>query len=336
MRIRKRMVSDIVRGAILPPIVLGVVLDKDSFDLITTEVTHEQFENLLVSTEKDQIAIIDGMQRTTAFFEADVDAIGDHSVRIEIWASENINSLIYRMLVLNTGQVPWNLRRQIEVVFTSMIKEINEKVKEISIITIDDKRRRKTPGEFQANDIVELYLTFGARKEVVDTKDRLADEFVRLDFIGATEATSITLIFYECLNFLATIDKQFGRHNTPGEDGRFVDGIDLFKSQPARVGFITALAKRIMGRPGNDRGEEEQNITWEQLKTELTEFTTRLSELSDQEIGIFLAYDSLNENIARKSSRVGQFEREFFTKAFETLIEERFDVTDLQVCWRAY
>ena len=94
-------------------------------------------------------------------------------MRIEFWLATNTNSLIYRMLVLNTGQVPWDLRRQIEVIHKPLIKELKQN-SSIELLEKDDERRRARAGQFQANRIVELYMVFGARKEKIDTKERLA------------------------------------------------------------------------------------------------------------------------------------------------------------------
>ena len=116
------------------------------------------------------------MQRTTSILQAIDEGLSlETIIRVEFWIANKLNSLIYRMLILNTGQVPWNLRRQIEIVFSSMIEEIQEKVKNIELYKVDDANRRTKGGQYHANDIIELYLAFGGRKEKVDTKERLAD-----------------------------------------------------------------------------------------------------------------------------------------------------------------
>jgi hypothetical protein len=336
IRIRSRMVQDIRLGATLPPIVLGLVLTNDIFVTVTDGLTSQELDTIITNNAQENVIIIDGMQRTTALIEARGPEIEEKHVRVEFWISNNINSLVYRMLVLNTGQVPWNLRRQIEVVFGSMLKEIGENVPEVTLLNINDNQRRTQAGQFQSNDIIELYLAFGARKEKVDAKERLADEFTRLDFIEATETDTLTNVFYGSLNFMGSLDKMFGRFEAQEEEGRFVDGKDLFKSQPARVGLITALAKRILGRPGIEKSSADQLQHWEEVKTQTEAFLLQLGQKTNEEIGDFLAFDLLNESLTRRSGRVGDFEREFFTKAFETLIELHFDLPSLAPCWRAY
>lgn len=336
MRIRSRMVQDVRQGATLPPIVLGLTVENAVFDGITNSISTSELDGIISTNAAENITIIDGMQRTTALIEARGPEIDQRQLRVEFWISNSINSLIYRMLVLNTGQVPWNLRRQIEVVFSGMLREIRTNVPEISVIEIDDAQRRRQAGQFHANDIIELYLVFGARKEKVDTKERLADEFTRLDFIEATETDILTRIFYGSLNFMSLLDKQFGRFEAEEDNDRFSDGKDLFRSQPARVGLITSLAKRILGRPGIEKAALEQRQSWEQLETQMGNFLRKLTALTNEQIGAFLSFELLNESIPRRAGKVGDLEREYFTKAFDTLMELHFEVSNLSPCWRAY
>jgi hypothetical protein len=57
-------------------------------------------------------------------------------------------------------------------------------------------------------------------------------------------------------------------------------------------------------------------------------------EISDLEK--FLSLDLLSEKLSIKSSRVGDFEREYFSKAFEVLLEEGESIPTLGICWSAY
>ena len=129
--IRNRMINDIKEGTILPPIVIGVVVNEGEYEKFKNEEI--TLEELINKDNIEQLSIIDGMQRTTALIKASVEnqSVKEREIRIEYWISDNSNSLLYRMLVLNTGQVPWNVRRQIEVIFSGIIKEIKTKVDNI-------------------------------------------------------------------------------------------------------------------------------------------------------------------------------------------------------------
>src|ERR1039458_1259278 len=106
-RIRDRMISDIRAGAVLPPVVIGVVVDKATAATLTADKPVSQ-EAFLASLSKKDLSIIDGMQRTASLIEAGNGDAGvfTRDMRVEFWVAQSVRALIYRMLVLNTGQVP--------------------------------------------------------------------------------------------------------------------------------------------------------------------------------------------------------------------------------------
>lgn len=341
IRIRRRMVEDIIAGAVIPPITVGVVIPAK--DLANIEsLSKREISGWIQSINPDCISIIDGMQRTTALFEA-VDKnpnVLDTSIRVEVWAASKTNSLMYRMLVLNTGQVPWNLRRQIEVVFKSLLAEISEQVPHLEILNSDQARRRVRGGQFQADDLVEMFLAFGSRKEKINMRERIADEFTRLDFIEAASEDQFSLLFTLTVEILVALDRSLDRmhSNGEGDNGRFKHGRDLFSSQPASIGFMTALAIDIQGRPGTHRNPKDQFEKAEQARANAIALCAKLNEISEDEISTFLDFDTLNELVASVPTglSVGDFEREFFVKAFQVLIEEKFSLQSMTACWRAY
>lgn len=340
IRIRRRMVEDIVNGAVLPPVVVGVVLTREDF-ASTTKLAAKQVVPTIKMQEDDRISIIDGMQRTTALREAMVSApeVGQRPMRVEFWISESTNSLIYRMLVLNTGQVPWNLRSQVEVVFRSLILEIEGQVGGLEVLQLNDGRRRSKGGQFQANELVELFLVFGARKEKIDIRERLADEFTKLDFMEAASDKDFAKHFCSAMDVLVRLDVLFDRFKKKsGNAVRFSSGKDLFASQPACVGLITAIATDVFGRPGVNRPTTDQAKRLDKIIRGLAKLEKKLQKLQNEEIGDFLGFQTLNEAISRGKSglSVGDMEREFFLKAFQVLLEEDFAISDMTPCWRAY
>jgi hypothetical protein len=341
IRIRRRMVEDIVYGAVLPPVVVGVVLSSSVFRSVP-RLTVKQVVPTVKKQQVDRISIIDGMQRTTALREAIASdpEVGKRNMRVEFWISESTNSLIYRMLVLNTGQVPWNLRSQVEVVFRSLILEIEEEVKDLEVLQLADGRRRSKGGQFQANELVELFLVFGARKEKIDIRERLADEFTKLDFMEAASDKDFAKHFCVAMSVLVRLDVMFDRFKKKERSGatRFTNGKDLFASQPACVGLITAIATDVFGRPGVNRPTAEQAKRLVKIEKGLAKLEKKLQKASCEEIGEFLGFQTLNEAISRGKSglSVGDMEREFFLKAFQVLLEEEFNLSSMTPCWRAY
>ena len=67
-RIRDRMISDIQAGAVLPPVVIGVVVDGPTAKALEGG-KHDQ-DALLQCIAGQELSIIDGMQRTASLIEA--------------------------------------------------------------------------------------------------------------------------------------------------------------------------------------------------------------------------------------------------------------------------
>ena len=185
-KIRKRMNEDFIAGAIFPHVVIGILVPSEEF------ISIQENSGIFMPSkyESESISVIDGMQRSNIYF-ANYEGNENREIRVEFWVSDQTVRLLYRMLVLNTGQVPWNTRRQVEVVFSSLSKAIVERTFEkntdlegnVEIISVDDSKRRTQAGKYHKSTMIELYLGFNTRKVKIDVNDELADEFQRFDMM---------------------------------------------------------------------------------------------------------------------------------------------------------
>ena len=334
-RIRDRMISDIRQGAVLPPVVIGIVVDSDTFAKCPIEGA-KQFEDIVPPTRAG-LAIIDGMQRTASLIEAVIQdsTILDRSIRVELWVARSVRALIYRMLVLNTGQVPWTLSRQLAVVYAPLIKEVQYNVSDIDKIYSPDKPgRRVAAAQYAADDIIELYLAFSLRKTSLDTKEALSEEFSRLDFVENLSDIEFQDQFYMALSLMAKVDKAFSAYEGPGQD-RFAKGRNIFDSQPARIGLTVAIAQYVLGRPGQDRVTDERKKRIHKVTEEANKFVLSLGGMTAKNLGDFLRLEVLGEILDKKVGQVGRYERVVFFEAFRVLVEDQFQVPNMEPCWRA-
>ncbi len=342
-RIRGRMVEDIKRHAVLPPVVIGVVITNDFEEIAALSPT--EIIGRVTKDWIDAISIIDGMQRTTALIDAveSDPSVADQEVRVECWLAESTDSLIYRMLVLNTGQVPWNIKRQLLVVYAPLVKEMEQHVHFERMLNLEKSERRFKGGEFSADSLVEAYLAFGIRRTEIDTQETLADEFSRLDIAEAIASKKFDRFFYPIVQILVDIDRGFSRLEAPETGGgeetvnsKFTIGRNIFDSQPARIGFVVACALDVLGRLGMDKTEAEGDAALATLQADAAELVNRLAAMSPEELTTFLELDVLREKLGgQKRSAVGRHERSFFETAFKVLIETHFRVPAMGVCWRA-
>ncbi|EKO3390309.1 hypothetical protein OMA37_002098 [Vibrio fluvialis] len=329
--IRKRMVNDIAEGAILPPIVVGAITD---------DATYEKLKNLEIDiTENDicSFSIIDGMQRTTALQDAlkSNHNISDKFIRVEYWISTSMNSLIYRMLVLNTGQVPWDIKRQLDTIYDPIVREIERKIKNIDIRLIDETGRRSTAGQYQSSKLIEYFLCFSTRKVDVELKDKVSEDFARMDAIASVSNNESLQNFISVIEQMVNFDSLIGNLKDISDNGKFKSGKDLFTSIPAGAGFVSAASVFIYGPPGLDYTPEEIHANSLKFKAIMTSFLEKLCLLSPQEQAEFLEFQLLNEKLSARSSKVGTFERDFFFKSFEALFNLSERLPSMQACWSA-
>lgn len=339
IRIRARMVADITEGAILPPIVLGMIVDDEKFDSIKTLTSSDEIiEQIELSSQAETISIIDGMQRTTALCEANADnKIATNAVRIEVWISKNINNLIYRMLVLNTGQVPWDLKRQLETIYNPIIQAIVAKIPGINLSLIDDPTRRTDAGDYQGHKLIEFFLAFTSRKIKVDIKEKVAEDFARMDATEATANKKFLELFIDAVLILVSLDTAFSRFvlETPDPSQRFKSGRDIFSSTPAGIGLVAAIAVHVLGYPGYDIQFDLAEEKMEAVKAAILELCTKINSLDANKLAEFLDLVTLNEKLSTRTSKIGEFEREFFFNAFSTLIKQNNALPTMAPCWSA-
>lgn len=345
--IRNRMIADIKEGTILPPIVVGIVIDEVKYKKLESKEIN--FEELEIEKNAELLSIIDGMQRTTALMKAcsENDSVGERELRVEYWISDKNNSLLYRMLVLNTGQVPWNVRRQIEVIFSGIIKEIKNKVDCIAVLQIEDSARRKKGGQYQASELVELFLAFGARTWKVNTKEKLTDEFTRHDFLQSSGEIDLIDMFCEILKCMAEIDILLDEKYKISEakeeveieinqNDKFKNGKDLFASQPARIGFVAAAGEKIIGRPGEERSAEKIKCAKNDFLQTFETIKESIEEKKAEELIEYIDFSTLNQKMERRTTKVGDYERELFYEAFKVAVDEKGKMDNLGICWRTF
>lgn len=339
--IRNRLVSDLRAGAIVPPVVVGIqCLDGATVESFRTAGADKEILELISELPSESISIIDGMQRTTAFLEAGSEDVNffHHIQRFEFWISDNIGSLVYRMLVLNTGQVPWEIARQLETVYSQFLQRLTRELGHgVQIFERDDERRRRDAGQYQASVIIRLFLTFASRRMEFDLKDKIAEDFARIDTVEASSHEQFFDLFVESLKLLVALDQSFSRAADPNfeDQVRVPDGRSIFLSYPALAGFITAVAVKVMDEPGFPVDWDETPKRMEEVSSAVNGLVKRLSAWKPEEVRQFLALEILNQRLAVRTGQVGRFEREVFYKAFSSLIRNAARLETLEPCWLA-
>lgn len=336
--IRRRMIDDIKNGAVLPPVVIGAVVDDKVFASASRCNTFDAFNEILRNIPPEKISIIDGMQRTTALKSAlapeENRSVAGH-VRVDLWLAKNVNSLIYRMLVLNTGQVPWGLKRQLETIYKQIVEVLRAEIHDISIFTIDDTERRSDAGQYRASRLIELFLAFTSRKLHLDLKEQVAEDFARMDMTEATSNEQTLPAFIRVMKCMADLDAAFASAKGDDQDSdfKFKSGKDIFTSAPGSIGFSAAAAQFIFDMPGYeiDFSKVEGNIS--NLEAAVASVINRIK--TSERPSDYLDLITLNQVVSARSGKIGEYEREVFFSAFEHMFSYYKKFDSLTPCWLA-
>ncbi len=151
--------QDLIRGCVMPPIVLAYCKDvhKDA-NIID-----------LIKGDPDGIKILDGLQRSYTIRDVVMDWKSgkitekagnplDNLVRLEVYTGINKLGILYRMLTLNTGQTRMTTRHQIEIIYSDYKTKCQ--VDGVTLISEVDKVTPRGLGEYCFRDIVEGFTSY--------------------------------------------------------------------------------------------------------------------------------------------------------------------------------
>ncbi|KZL48349.1 hypothetical protein A2T98_18460 [Nodularia spumigena CENA596] len=316
--IRNQMVEDLQKGGILPPIVLGIIDVSENIKKIDEDVCLKFFEPKIKNKEEKEniITILDGMQRIQALKDAIKKSDINHNLRVEFWFAQDESALLYRMLVLNSGQIPWGLDKQLEVVFKPILKKLKYRVPYLDKL-ISQKL-------YTQSEIVEMFLAFASRKVRIDKKQQLAEYHAALDIMSLIREKSAHIIdkFEDIFKLMTEIDQILS-----GIEDRYV-----FNNQTARVGFIVACAEKTFGLLGSniekDYAQVEDNFNNIIFKLEKLKGQIK-GQIKFQDNHKFLALDLLKEKL---SSIPKEKHRQAFLDGFKVIFSEH-EINSFAVCW---
>ena len=304
--IRNQMVEDLMGGGVLPPIVLGSIYNSPIDDSNFANIITTKKENGEIS-----IFILDGMQRIQALKDATNQKEINHNLRVEFWFASDESALLYRMLVLNSGQIPWSLQKQLEVVFKPVLNNLKYKVK-------------YSENLYKDAEILELFLAFISRRVRIDKRQQLAEYQSALDIMSLIRDRSGESInkFQEILRKMIEIDLLL----------KDIEDRYVFDNQTARIGFIVACSEKIFGLLGNEEKKDhfELERNFNDAIEKLNEIKNQIQYNDTKENKRFLDLELLKETL---HSIPREKHRQAFLDGFKVIF---FDskIHSLAVCWK--
>lgn len=192
----RRLIEDLKEGTLIPP--LSIVLMKNSE--VQKEINEmeriEDIEKLINEKIKQgDIFILDGLQRTYCILSVidDLGKIGKKEqflttrIRVELWYNMRYTAILYKMLVLNTGQVKMSMKHQIEILNIPLKEKIIEvatvKGTTIAFSTYRNPLSVDEVYKYRFSDIVEAFTSFITNDPMVDKTNEVVKQLERMKFI---------------------------------------------------------------------------------------------------------------------------------------------------------
>lgn len=184
-----RLKSDFKEGALLPAITLAIEFSNvDKYlDLIDADNLTEITKLL---NNKEEIYILDGLQRTyiiNDFLKTDTPIKDGQKLLLEIWFEKEINHLIYRLIVLNSGQKPMSMRHQVELLFMTLKNSLIKDIDGLELHLEKDGQIRSKPKKFAFDRIVNAYYSFLTKSPETDRDNLVVKKLNEDDILSSTE-----------------------------------------------------------------------------------------------------------------------------------------------------
>ncbi|MGN6803295.1 MAG: hypothetical protein ACTHJN_15445 [Ginsengibacter sp.] len=159
----QKLERDIVVGCVMPPITIAIVMnsiqeyiDKPKEDIVT-----------LLEEQKENLYILDGIQRLNTLKRAYKEEIKDFDIYINLLISDSDDRLLYRMITLNNGQKPMSARHQIEVLAHNIFDFDNLP---IQVQTEKARSKKRIKGSFDKDDIIKGYISYLSESVNIDNQ----------------------------------------------------------------------------------------------------------------------------------------------------------------------
>lgn len=215
-----RLKDDIRLGASLPTITLAV---KSEFVSTAESVLNDKDALARFLAETGRCNILDGLQRTYILDDLrkeNFEFESGQTLLLEIWIEKDIQKLVYRIIVLNAGQKPMSARHQIELLFASLHRAIEEKIGDVSLVTEKDQRRRRKARIYPLQVVISGYQAFVSGTTELN-KDNLISQKLQVDSAFELSEDSIQRQFSEFIEYFrlyAELDEQVFRVYSGGSE----------------------------------------------------------------------------------------------------------------------
>lgn len=336
----KRLIHDLLEGTIIPPISLFIKENSKLFEEIKNENDIKTIEAMINNTIKPgDLSILDGLQRTYCIMEIiqkykedyERNNISQLRLRAELWYNINSTAILYKMLVLNTGQVKMSMKHQIEILNIplrdSIIEYAKEMDKDISFSTYKNPKETDKVYKYKLSDIVEGFTAFITRNPFVDKTNEVVKELERMKFIEEHPSMQSILDNKELKEFseiLVSLDERIynkyadGLIDSENEDGsklKWTSRNDIMRSAPVLSGIFAGFGTAF-----------KKETVYTNRKNKFFETLTNQNQTDPLALSIA---SKILEDKRKRSKKFGDDTRKFFFEGFKEYLNSEEDFKNI-------
>lgn len=318
----KRLKRDILDGTLLPSITLAVKPDYvNEISEIIDENDNSKLEEALA--KKGIVNILDGLQRTYILKELK----GDNnefregqSLLLEFWLESNIKHLIYRLIVLNSGQKPMSMRHQVELLFLTIKENLEREIDGLEIYLERDEERRDKPRKYSLDRLVTAYQSFMTKSPEVKRDNIVATKLVEDEILDSDEESldENFKAFKGYLEKYADLDTEMNRIYKNGKANWLAD-------ENVMNAFFAALSD--FGSISENR-RKRIDIAIDNLLELIRNSNTEDDPLALEK------FNEIKSGLNPKKDNVGFATRKLLVSAFKEFFREEGEKS-LEACWVA-
>ncbi|WP_434167742.1 hypothetical protein [Peribacillus frigoritolerans] len=318
----KRLERDILAGTLLPSITLAI--KPDYVSEISEIIKRKDFQELEKALSKKGIVnILDGLQRTYILKElkkSNKEFKEGQTLLLEFWLEDDIKHLIYRLIVLNSGQKPMSMRHQVELLFLTIKETLEKDIEGLEIYLERDEGRRDRPRKYSLDRLVTAYQSFMTKSPEVKRDNIVAAKMVEDEILDSDEESldDNFKAFKRYLEVYADLDTEMNKIYKNGKANWFAD-------ENVMNSFFAALSD--FGSISDSRRKR--------IDTALNNLLNVIKNSESEEDPLALEkFNEIKSGLNPKKDNVGFATRKLLVSSFKEFFREEGEKT-LEACWVA-
>lgn len=343
---------DLIDGCVMPPIILALKQELGSqvapvIEGIKLGVIDEGARDQISQVIREGVAghnflILDGLQRTYTLGEClhalrdepeELARFSSRLIRLEVYVGLNKTGILYRMLTLNTGQTPMSFRHQIEMLYRDHLDNAHLP-NGIVVLREAEEKRARGAAKYKFAEVVDMYYAFSTgRAESID-RQTLVNQLGELDFLESYDGSNSDL-----QSLLVCYNAFVRRIEATSSDWEF--SIEALQADIPEASVERPFGRNVASifervQPMTAFGAEAKRLLKQGQLDSFDSLCNLIAtcEFHDEPSRSLNMLVLMLDDIAKKATKIGPAQREFFQYSFRALLNAESDAhRDLSACW---